>query len=223
MSGLRKGAVAAVLLVVGFCSAQTRREDEPFCERSNKSKVEIADADATILGFKIGTSTLKEVQAKLGQAKPTPVSREEESDVSICYISPVDGTVLVFYTGVMGGDEDVTRFALWSRQAAFPRSSQCTSSNVISHSLSTKSGIRLGLTKEDFETIAGKPISPTSNPVKYEYLCRSKMTEDEIKGFKSANNWDVSADSYFDRTSWIKAWYGKATISRVEVGEIESY
>lgn len=223
MNDLRKGAVALVLLALGFCSAQTRREDEPYCERSSKSKVEIADGDATILGFKIGTSTLTEVQAKLGRAKLTRVSRDEESDSSICYISPADGTVLVFYTGVMGAGEEVTWFALWSRQADFQHSSQCTSSNVISKNVGTASGIRLGLSKADFEKIAGKSRSPASNPVKYDYLCRRKMTENEIKGFKSTNNWDASGDPYFDRTSWIKAWYGNATISRVEVGEFESY
>jgi hypothetical protein len=53
----------------------------------------------------------------------------------------------------------------------------------------------------------GKPTSLGRTPTKYEYLCRRKMTEDEIKGFKTANNWDVSKDPYFDRMSWIEVHY----------------
>jgi hypothetical protein len=47
------------------------------------------------------------------------VSREEESDVSVCYISPTEGTVLVLYSGATGGWTDITRFALWSREHRF--------------------------------------------------------------------------------------------------------
>jgi len=137
--------------------AQTRREDEPYCDEKSAKKVGITNADATILGLAIGRASLKDVQAKLGSANVTRVSREEESDVSICYVSPADGTVLVFYSGVMGGGKDITWFALWSREAAFPHTSQCTPSKLVSRSLGTQSGLRLGLTKADLERIVGKP------------------------------------------------------------------
>jgi|SRR5579864_2766315 hypothetical protein len=151
------GAIVVLLLIVtGLCPAQTRREDEPFCDEKSAKKVEIADGDAATLGFSIGHATLKDVQAKLGSASVTRVSREEESDVSICYVSPADGTVLVLYTGVMGGGEDITWFALWSHEAAYPHASRCTPSKLVTRSLSTESGVRLGLTKEEFERVVGK-------------------------------------------------------------------
>jgi hypothetical protein len=49
------------------------------------------------------------------------------------------------------------------------------------------------------------------------------MTEDEIKRFKNANNWDVRTDPYFDQTSWIEVRYSDSTASRVEVGRFDSY
>ena len=217
-------AILFLLLVVTVVSpAQTRREDEPYCDEKSAKKVGITNADATILGLAIGRASLKDVQAKLGSANVTRVLREEESDVSICYVSPADGTVLVFYSGVMGGGKDITWFALWSREAAFPHTSQCTPSKLVSRSLGTQSGLRLGLTKADLERIVGKPTERGPESVKYNYLCRKKMTEDEIKGFKTANNWDVRSDPYSDRMSWIEVWYGDSTTSRIEIGEIESY
>ncbi len=204
-------------------SAQTSREREAYCDPQSARKVEIDNADATILSFSIGEASLKDVQAKLGTAKITRVTQEEESDISVCYISPTDGTVLVFYSGSMGGWKDITWFALWSKTAAFPNASQCTPSARVSHDLSTASGLRLGLTQEQLERIAGKPTAQKSSSMKYDYVCRQKMTEQEIKRFKTANNWDVTNDPYFDRMSWIEVHFRTGKASRIQVGRTESY
>ena len=171
----------------------------------------------------IGRSSLKDVQAKLGKAALTRVSRDEESDESICYVSPEDGTVLIFYTGVMGGGEDITWFALWSREAGYRQVSRCARSKSVFRTLATASGLRLGLNEREFETIAGQPTKRGPGSAKYDYLCRSKMTEEEIEGFKTANNWDVRSDPYFDKMSWIEVRYVNSTASRIEIGRIESY
>lgn len=221
---MHRKRVMAAFLILGMitCSAQTRREEEPLCNQQGTKRVEITDADATILGFAIGHASLVDVQAKLGSAKIERVSREEESDTAICYRSPADGTVLVFYSGAMGGWKDITWFAIWSREAAFPHASQCASSTLVSQSVSTDSGLRLGLTKNEVAEIAGRPtkVGPTSS--KYEYLCLQKMTEEQIKGFK-ANNWDVTKDPYLDRMSWIDVRYVNSAAARLEIGRIESY
>jgi len=202
---------------------QTRRAVEPLCEDTTAKKVQLSDADATILGLAIGRASLKDVHAKLGSAKVTRVSRDEESDVSICYVSPSDGTVLVFYSGAMGGWKDITWFALWSRKAAFPSASRCTMSAEVSQNLSTQSGLRLGLTKAQFEGIAGTPTSVATFSAKYDYICRQKMTDEQIRGFKTRNNWDVTNDPYFDRMSGIEVHFTDTMASRVEVAKIESY
>jgi len=102
-----------LLLVVTIVSAQTRRQAEPICTENGPKRVQVNDTDLSILGLAIGKSSLSDVQAKLGHASLVRVSKEEESDVSICYVSPTDGTVLAFYSGAMGGWQDLTWFALW--------------------------------------------------------------------------------------------------------------
>ncbi len=218
-----KGVCVLLLFITGVASsAQTSRAAEPYCDETSAKRVEITDADTTILGLTIGRTSLKDAQEKLGKAEVTRVSREEESDVSVCYVSPADGTVLVLYSGAMGGWKDITWFALWSREAAFQHSPQCTPSTLVSRRISTDSGLHLGQPKEQLERIVGKPKSVERAHAKYEYLCRRKMTDDEIKGFK-ANNWDISKDPYLDRMSWIEVRYRDQMASRIEVGEIESY
>jgi hypothetical protein len=85
------------------------------------------------------------------------------------------------------------------------------------------SGLRLGLTKKELAEIAGGPTKVESASAKYEYICRRKMTGQEIKGFKDRNNWDVTSDPYFDRMSWIEVQYVNSAASRLEIGRIESY
>jgi hypothetical protein len=222
---MRSKRVIAAFLILGMimCAAQTRREKEPLCDQQETKRAEITDTDATVLGFAIGHASLKDVQAKLGSAKIERVSREEESDTAMCYVSPVDGTVLVFYSGAMGGWKDITWFAIWSREAAYPHPSQCASSTLVSQNLATASGLRLGLTKNELEEIAGRPMKVGPASAKYEYICRRKMTGEEIKGFKDVNNWDVTSDPYFDRMSWIEVQYVNSAASRLEIGRIESY
>jgi len=212
-----------LLLVVTTVSAQTRREDEPICSENGPKRVQLKDTDLSMLGVAIRKSSLKDVQSKLGKASLTRVSEEEESDVSICYISPTDGTVLAFYSGAMGGWKDVTWFALWSQDAAFPQAAQCAPSKIVSRALSTASGLRLDLSRVELEKLAGVSTKSVANSVKYDYLCRRKMSDEEVRCFKASNNWDVTKDPYFDRLSWIEAHFKDSKINRIEIGEIESY
>lgn len=206
------------------CPAQTWQEAEPVCSAKSADKVEIAPADTKFLGFTIGHSTLKDVQARLGPANVVTVSPGgADSDQSVCYFSPSDGTVVIFYTGPMGGWRDITWFAIWSQKAAFPKRAECSPSKVVSRTLSIASGVRLGLSRAEFERLAGVPTQRKPAIDEYSYLCRRRMTAEEIRGFKTANGWNVTSDPYFDRTSWIKAWFRDSGTSRIDIGEVESY
>jgi hypothetical protein len=219
----RVAIVVLLLLVVTIVSAQTRRQAEPICSENGPKRVQLKDTDLSILGVAIGKSSLTDVQSKLGKAGLIRVSKEEESDVSICYVSPTDGTVLAFYSGAMGGWKDLTWFALWSREAAFPQAAECTTSKLVSRSLSTASGLKLDISRTEMETLAGKPTKSGIAAMKYDYLCRRKITDEEIKRFKANNNWDVTNDPYFDRMSWIEAHFKESKVVRIDIGEIESY
>jgi hypothetical protein len=215
--------IPPLLLAVATCGAQTQREHEPRCSQNSPTRVQIADTDATILGLAIGQESLKDVQATLGRAQIVRVSSDEESDVALCYESSADGTVLIFYSSAMGAWQNIIRFALWSRNSEFSHRSQCTKSALVSRNIATESGLRLGLTTQETEAVAGRPTERGSSTLKYEYVCRQKMTDEQIRGFKTANNWDVTSDPYFDRMSWIKVNVSNSTGSHLEVGRIESY
>jgi hypothetical protein len=201
--------------------AQTPTEYAPECHKQGIGKLQLTQQDTTILGLTIGSASLKDVQAKLGQTGFLP--RNESSPNTICYVSPTDGTVLSFGAGAMGGFVDVTEFSLWSREAGFPNVKACLPSKLISRNLSTLSGIKLGLNLQQLNTIVG--AVPTTKHVEAHYglSCREKMTLEEIKRLKTANNRDVSDNPFFDVTSFVEAQFSNSKASRIYVAKIESY
>lgn len=200
----------SVLVVAPNRSSQTTAKDNPECSEKGSYKVQLTADDTTILGLAIGAS-MKDVQAKLGQATAS------------CFVSPTDGTVLSFSTGPFGGFENITGFELWSREAKFPNVAQCTRSSSVSRDLSTKSGIRLGLRAEQLAKLVRAPSSGQTELSQYEMWCREKMTDDDISAFKKVNNWDVSADPYFDVGSFVQAHFIGARVSRIKIAQTKSY
>jgi len=224
MAKTAKALLVALLVMTSPGSpAPTVSNDEPECSKQGAGKLQLTEADTTILGLKIGSASLKDVQAKLGSTDSLPTHGNASASNTICYVSPADGTVLTFGASGMGGFVDVTEFAIWSGEAKFPNVLACRPSELVSRSLSTKSRIRLGLSVQQLSDIIG--ARPKTGPplVRYELICRQKMTEDEIKGFKTANNWDVSEDPYFDVSSFVEARFTSSGASRTEVTKIESY
>jgi hypothetical protein len=210
-------AVALTVLVVAPWSSRTTANENPECSQKGSNKVQLTADDTTILGGMIGVS-MKDVQAKLGQATPfLPTSN------SICFVSPTDGTVLTFSTGPFGGFENITGFELWSRESKFPNVAKCTRSTLVSRDLSTKSGIRLGLSAEQLAKLVGAPSSGQTELSQYEMWCRQRMTDDDIRAFKNVNNWDVSADPYFDVGSFVQAHFINARVSRIKIAQTKSY
>ncbi len=193
-------------------AAEQDPEKAPFCDTLGASKLQLTPADTTILGITIGKSSFEDVEAKLGPAQTSPRN-------TICYISRKDGTVLTFRTGPMGGFQFVTQFGLWSREANFPNTKACTSSEQVSRSLSTESGIRLALNVQDLDRIAGTHPKINGAENSYQYLCRQKMTEIELtRAGTSATEFP-----YWFVTSSLDAWLAGTRVTHVEIGKFTSY
>jgi len=218
-AGVLHGPTKLLLLVtvvwLSVSPAQTPTGDAPECHKQGIGKLQLTQQDTTILGLTIGSASLKDVRAKLGQTGFLP--RNESSPNTVCYVSPTDGTVLSFGAGAMGGFVDVTEFSLWSREARFPNVKACLPSKLISPNLSTLSGIKLGLSLQQLNTIVGAVPTTKHAEAHYELSCREKMTPEEIKRFKTANNWDVSDNPCFAESCWT------ATQRRTNVAALDIY
>ena len=214
------------MLVIEFVilPINTRSDDAPDCTKQGVGKLQLTIEDTTILGLTIGSASLKDVGAKLGQAQLLldDGSRSVTASRTICFVSPADGTVLTFGAGPLGGFVDVTEFSIWSREAKFPNVSACNPSKLVSRGLSTTSGIRLGLNVNQINNVIGKHATNHRAVMHYEMGCRRKMTPDEVERFKRANNSDAPEYPYFDVTSFVNAYLTSASASRIDIAKVES-
>jgi hypothetical protein len=226
MRSIHKGLLL-LLLIFDFAilPTQTRSDDAPDCTKQGVGKLQLTIEDTTILGLTIGSASLKDIGAKLGQAQllPDDGSGSVTASRTICFVSPADGTVLTFGAGPMGGFVDVTEFSIWSREAKFPNASACDPLELVSRGLSTTSGIRLGLSVKQMNDIIGKRGTSRRAVVHYEMGCRRKRTPDEVERFKRANNSDTSEYPYFDVTSFVDVHFTSAGASRIDIAKVESY
>jgi hypothetical protein len=217
-------AFLLLLLVIDFgvLPIHTRSDDAPDCTKQGVGKLQLTIEDTTILGLTIGSASLKDVGAKLGQAQLLPGDGSVTASRTICFVSPADGTVLTFGAGPLGRFVDVTEFSIWSRAAKFPNVSACNPSKLVSRGLSTASGIRLGLSVSQMNNIIGKRATNQRAVMHYEMGCRRNMTPDEVERFKRANNSNAPEYPYFDVTSFVDAHFTSAGASRIDIAKFES-
>lgn len=175
---------------------------------------EIDTSHCTILGIMIGGHTLQDVRDKLGNAD---IFRRKISGVKptfICYT--VDKNSIIFGAGPLGGWATITEFVVAPYSLIPCYSNECKNFQS-TESISTTSGITLGMDKKEFIQILGKPTHSNSDMLAYHYLCERKMTEDEIrkaeKTFKSkvkSPTWSVSSgiEAYFsnEKLSWFRVY-----------------
>lgn len=132
---------------------------------------EIAKVDLTKVGFTEITSRLgKTVHIERGDAS---TGREQ-----MCYRSPGEGTpaYLVFEFG-----EDESNFYLFADGLNWKGRGSCATSKELSGEISTASGLRLGLTTDQFKAILGQPDAAFEDKLIYSRAVKVKATPQEFE------------------------------------------
>lgn len=112
------------------------------------------------LDLEVGFTKMKEVRAKLGPSK-MPHGTDGKDDV--CYVStnPNDRTLVLFGTHDFVGRDLLAYMEIMAEKNDFPKAILCSQSTLISKDLMTKSGLKLGLNKEQFKAILGPDAAIT--------------------------------------------------------------
>lgn len=117
------------------------------------TKGSLRDEDLTVLDFRIGTSTMADVQKRFPGTKPVELSSEEETERGIC-VKNEDGMAMVFATSVMGAPTDtLTSIYLASVRLAETHRLSCRHVNLPSKMFASKSGIRVGATADQVSKV----------------------------------------------------------------------
>jgi hypothetical protein len=164
-----------------------------------------APSSFQILGITLGDGGFNDfhnIIAKLGQANITSRSDGAEAREQVCYISSgsAEKVHLIFEHS-----ETIYSFYLFSGGNEWTGSDRCVSSHLISGSLGTASGMHLGQSRKEIETMLGQPSATYDNRLLYSF---------EGESTKEGLVWtiDVRVDARFENS---KLTY--LAISRSEV------
>lgn len=162
--------------------------------------------DLTVLGFTIGTSTIRDVQKRFPGTHPVKLAHEEEAEEGIC-VKNKEGMAVVFATSVMGAPHD-TLVAIYFAPVGLvdgPRL-ECQSVTLPSKMFSSASGIRVGATSAQLaSTVRGK--IPTDGPFCTAYLIASSRgplqhsNEDKAAGHDFTG---AEGDTRAGKLEWVK-------------------
>jgi hypothetical protein len=168
----------------------------------------------SILGVTIGQDTLETLENKLGKVKQC----DSHDNASIAgYTDSKEDLVFVF--GEVGGG-DVTAFYLTPHE----RAPNCPLSPLPRESsgLTTRGGIRLGMTEEQFIRVFGPPKSRTRRGQwKYFWTWKEKLTDEEKKPIASATPASTPPDTA-DVSIWIKAQFSNGVLRYFFIAKLET-
>lgn len=176
-----------------------------------------------ILSFKLGSSTLTDVQAKFGKSATRKCSREEEVPAELCYASAgKNHTRVVFEAGFSGGWEKLDGYRVIAGSLQRPCYRQCPRASQVTSDLRTKGGLKLGLTREQLIVLLGAPKETRGNELSFQWQSRQPMTKEQRKGESETFKSPVT-DAYYDVQDTIKATLADSKVVEFAVHHFVTY
>jgi uncharacterized protein YkuJ len=169
----------------------------------------------SILSVTIGQDDLAMLQSKLGPVKKCRTTEHDGVEIAGYTYSKEN---LVFEFGEIGGG-DVTAFYL-----SLPsRTTPCPFSRLSSQTseLTTKGGVHLGMTEQEFIRMFGPPTSRTGRGQwKYDWTREAKYTEKDRKA-AAEKGYSVTGDTYLIGIT-IEARFAKGVLQYFYISKLET-
>jgi hypothetical protein len=131
-----------------------------------------------IAKLNLGRVGFDDIAAKLGRTARTRRGDASTSREQACYRS-ADTRAPIYLIFEFG--EDQSNFYLFTDGATWKGGSFCTRSKQVSGDLSTASGLKLGLTSEEFKATLGKPDAVVGNKLVYSREIKRKSTPKQFE------------------------------------------
>jgi hypothetical protein len=172
-------------------------------------------------GFRLGTVTLSDVQKKLGKAKLIETGEAGEYEAAICYRT--DLGLVYFLSGEMGGSElDLLAFGISGSDKTKPCSpfpTKWPSSRL------ELAGLRLGMTKAQFERVVATKVEWNANIGRAFYQSKRSMKSSEIDAQPEDVRRMISTgeqQDYFDVLVSVVGTFAEGRLIDFRVWKIES-
>jgi hypothetical protein len=174
----------------------------------------IDSRNLAVLGFTLGGNEVSDVEQRLGKARVS--SAWDHGMTQRCYESKSsDRTVLAIedWTGTLSG------FRIYRADKSDP---SCTKTALITPEISTASGLKLGLSKDQAIGILGKPTKSVGDILIYISEFKQPPTAEDIARFKQAYPGKDFSDLLFFVRTEIKLSFKDSKISKIEVSHTET-
>ncbi|MBI1747676.1 MAG: hypothetical protein HYR55_13980 [Acidobacteria bacterium] len=165
--------------------------------------------DITVLNFRLGVSTIRDVEKRFPGMKPVKLTTGEEAEEGIC-VKNKRGDAAVFATGVMGAPEGtLTTIYLAPARLVESASLKCQSIETSSAAFSSKSGIRVGLTSVQASRIIRAEV-PSEGPLCAAYIVPSMQgplqvnKAEKLREFTDSTG--VEGATKKGRILWVGLW-----------------
>jgi hypothetical protein len=137
-----------------------------------------APTNFEILGITLGANHFPDVAAKLGKASVTSRGDGAESRNQICYVSSGSAgrAHLIFEQS-----ETIESFYLFSGGPEWTGSDRCVKSDLISEGLGIASGIHLGQSRREVETVLGQPSATYDKTTLYSFEGERTLSPEDYK------------------------------------------
>lgn len=206
----------------------TRQEELPVPER--RQRITSQNRDPAKRNFQIAGITLapntwdfSEIRSKFGEG--TEVARGDGASGrdQICYRSLSGGVHLVFEFGELD-----SVFYLFKDGTKWNGSELCTPSATVSASISTASGLRLGIGPREVKSILGNPSIATPRKLLYYFALKKKSAPEDLARLRRGNP-NISAAEfdanfkYVDIAAYIEARFVSGKLNYLAVSREESY
>jgi hypothetical protein len=149
----------------------------------------------SLLGLRLGTNTIADVQVKLGKTLVGRCPDEEGGNNDVCYVSAgPDKTTVVFESGsVEGWTARLDGFRVISGSRSLNCKLQCLASKAFGNSIATDGGLKLGLSQTEVLSLLGTPVKQTDVELSFEWQSKKRMTREEVEksGAISHPYWNV--------------------------------
>jgi hypothetical protein len=138
---------------------------------------ELQSSNFSVAGVNLGHGGFEAITARLGGA--TKIERGDASTErsQVCYVSATNSAVHAAFE--FGEDESI--FYLFSGGASWKGGKYCVQSKHVSDRLSTDSGLKLGLSRPEVETILGRPDATIADEFVYSRQFEKRSTPNEFE------------------------------------------
>jgi hypothetical protein len=205
----------------------TRQEELPLSKPSEPLRFQKREPAES--NFQIGGIALREprdfseIRSKFGEATEVKRGDAASGRNQICYTSPSGSVHLIFEFG-----EVDSVLYLFNDGPRWNGSELCAPSSSVSATLSTASGLRLGIEPQQVKSVLGEPSIATQEKLVYYFDYRKKSTPKELvelrKKFPDMNDEEFLKNFEFaDSEAYIEARFASGKLNYLAISKSETY